>query len=724
MECSDLVVEGNSTSSQFLYVLTSGIGDVAGVQFGLEYPASVDVQSWTACTGGLSIPSPAWPDSGSALAITWDPAAEPTSTDSLVVVGYFRLGAGSSGLVSIIPDPRTGVAEHARSDGTTFAFHEDLLAVADVNSGGNGYGPCGSGEGMGGGGSVSEGLPVPLGVPLVVREPLISSSFDCGEPSGGTVRWTRIEDIDDVDGARGIATTGNPSVDPDAYSLLVVRGYLDSDATLVLQKRRESNGLPEWTVNVTAQRVGEFRPRMNLVQVVDNVVYVASETATERIYVGAFDATDGEEVWQTELHETTIDGVDRLAGFGVTDDGYVLVGGGAVGSGGPSLVAYRLDADDGALLDSTTLTGFDAEARDAMLSPTPGGPFVIAGTGIENDIEHSVVVALDPTTLDVDLNVKIAADEGFYEVPYAVRVDLNGNIVVAGEGWESENPFGDSYFFVARIHQDGLGSDFHVRIDDIAGVSPTSRAVDDLVVSESGMTFLVGTVERQIGSSEVDVYRIDSGGTVAWDAVFACEDEYVQGGAVQLREADLSTLVTYSSPDPDATGCCETSACLHAVALDAIDGDLLSSARAVSCLFSGDRPSVPRAMAQEEGDSGVYVSGSVYRGGVMFDAVVGAFDLPLRSPPVSVGEPVAAAQPASFTLSANGVRGALRVLATGDPEVPAVLELFDVMGRRLRAIALAGSTGEAEFRDLPAGVYFLNGTSGAITAHARGVVIR
>ncbi len=85
--CSDLVVEGDASVAQFAFVVAAGVGQLEGLQFGIEYDAAVDVSSWQLCTGGFQVPEDGWPDSGSAIAVTFNPEASTTAEDSLVVVG-------------------------------------------------------------------------------------------------------------------------------------------------------------------------------------------------------------------------------------------------------------------------------------------------------------------------------------------------------------------------------------------------------------------------------------------------------------------------------------------------------------------------------------------------------------------------------------------------------------------------------------------------------------
>ncbi len=53
----DIIVEGDSTVHQSLYVLTAQVPEVEAVQFGIEYDPSVEVMGWTLCADGMQIPS-------------------------------------------------------------------------------------------------------------------------------------------------------------------------------------------------------------------------------------------------------------------------------------------------------------------------------------------------------------------------------------------------------------------------------------------------------------------------------------------------------------------------------------------------------------------------------------------------------------------------------------------------------------------------------------------
>jgi hypothetical protein len=144
LSCDDLVVAGDASSAQFAYVLVSGVEPLAGVQFGIEYDATVSVLSWTLCATGSSIPQSGWPASGRGIAVTWSPPATSGSPDDLVLVGFFTINTGSSGRFSLTADSRIGGATY--SDGTTTrSFDLAELGYADVDSDRRGYNACGNG---------------------------------------------------------------------------------------------------------------------------------------------------------------------------------------------------------------------------------------------------------------------------------------------------------------------------------------------------------------------------------------------------------------------------------------------------------------------------------------------------------------------------------------------------------------------------------------------------
>jgi subtilisin family serine protease len=156
MSCESIVVEGDSGDLQNVYVLTSDIGALAAVQFGIEYESTVHVLGWTACHGAMGIGTPDWPDSGEGMALAFDPQY-PTAPDSLVVLGYFVILDGSSGVMSITADPRTERAEYADADAQVFVFEPLLLGSVDVNGGGHGSNPCGLSRGGDTGGDAADG---------------------------------------------------------------------------------------------------------------------------------------------------------------------------------------------------------------------------------------------------------------------------------------------------------------------------------------------------------------------------------------------------------------------------------------------------------------------------------------------------------------------------------------------------------------------------------------
>jgi subtilisin family serine protease len=204
MDCSDIVVEGNGTTSQFAWVLASGIGEIAAVQFGVSYDPGVDVTGWQLCTGGLQVPSEAWPDSGSAIAATWSHAQVPTSTDSLVVVGYFLVASGSEGVLAITPDPRTGDARYADAGAEEIPIDGGALGAGDLDGDENGYNSCGymaAEEGPGGGDGGEEDGPEEW-VPNVL---LLRLAPEVPMPPRGPVESLGLEDFDELSASHGVS---------------------------------------------------------------------------------------------------------------------------------------------------------------------------------------------------------------------------------------------------------------------------------------------------------------------------------------------------------------------------------------------------------------------------------------------------------------------------------------------------------------------------------------
>jgi len=157
MDCSDIVVEGNSSGYQFAFVMAGGVPAISGAQFGISYDGTVDVADWSLCTGGMSIPEDSWPTSGKAIAVTWPETVFPAGDDSLVVIGFFTIEPSSSGALEVTADDR--IEQAVYTDDATEQHGFSALGVADVDGDEAGTSPCGQeqGEGDSAGGSDDNG---------------------------------------------------------------------------------------------------------------------------------------------------------------------------------------------------------------------------------------------------------------------------------------------------------------------------------------------------------------------------------------------------------------------------------------------------------------------------------------------------------------------------------------------------------------------------------------
>jgi len=205
MDCSDIVVEGNSSGYQFAFVMAGGMPAISGAQFGISYEGTVGVSDWTLCTGGMSIPEDGWPDSGKAIAVTWPETVFPTGDDSLVVIGYFTIEPSSSGTIEVTADDRIDSATYA--DDLTEQHPFAALGMADVDGDEEGVSPCGQeeGQGDGQGGSYSESDPVG-GPSWEANVLLVRLATDQPMPPRGAVDSLDIEAFDELCETRGVTS--------------------------------------------------------------------------------------------------------------------------------------------------------------------------------------------------------------------------------------------------------------------------------------------------------------------------------------------------------------------------------------------------------------------------------------------------------------------------------------------------------------------------------------
>ncbi len=122
LDCDALAAAGATGVDQFAWLVTYGWENIpgwpigpglGGVEFGIEYDPTVDVLSWSLCTGGNEIPQDdengTWPESHTGNAMTWG-SADYMQPSGFAKVGYLTIAAGSAGRLAIIDDPRIGAA--------------------------------------------------------------------------------------------------------------------------------------------------------------------------------------------------------------------------------------------------------------------------------------------------------------------------------------------------------------------------------------------------------------------------------------------------------------------------------------------------------------------------------------------------------------------------------------------------------------------------------------
>jgi hypothetical protein len=96
--CSSIDVTGDNRVEQSIYVFATGVDSLEGIDFGVEYSPSVRLVAWVDCIrGGGTIASPTWPASGSSVARAFGRCESPRGPDDFILLGYFRVQAGSTG---------------------------------------------------------------------------------------------------------------------------------------------------------------------------------------------------------------------------------------------------------------------------------------------------------------------------------------------------------------------------------------------------------------------------------------------------------------------------------------------------------------------------------------------------------------------------------------------------------------------------------------------------
>lgn len=146
LDCADIVVEGDPTSAQRVYVLAAGIDVINAVEFGITYPASVTPRHWLACGDGVTaIAESGWPATGKGIALAWSNGLASDGPDSLAVLGYLEIESGSTGVISLIADPRTGYVSYVDPAEATIIIPAGRLGQADAGGQGAGLLVCNEG---------------------------------------------------------------------------------------------------------------------------------------------------------------------------------------------------------------------------------------------------------------------------------------------------------------------------------------------------------------------------------------------------------------------------------------------------------------------------------------------------------------------------------------------------------------------------------------------------
>ena len=134
--CADLVSDP-VPGGAFVWVVYSHAGGwgngISGAQFGIDY-AGTDVQAWGLCTGGAEIPEDGWPAAGTGNAATWSGGCyNPAAGNARV--GFFTVGDGANGSMSVIPDPRINDTQYSDCDTNLFSTCVQNLGSADLAGG-------------------------------------------------------------------------------------------------------------------------------------------------------------------------------------------------------------------------------------------------------------------------------------------------------------------------------------------------------------------------------------------------------------------------------------------------------------------------------------------------------------------------------------------------------------------------------------------------------------
>lgn len=231
LSCGTLDVEGNPASVQRAYVLISDVTELRGVQFGVTYPATVNVLYWQDCGGALSI-GDSWPASGGGIAMTWVDAIPGRGLDDMAILGFFEIGVDSHGVMEVTADPRTDDAAYVDADLSTHVISSEQLGRADTGGEGGGMAHCGAPEwpgglGLPGGSAGGSGGPLELGGASFVVAKFakgivhLPPEADCGSVDGASISSADVDSIlryHEVTELVKAAPSFNPATDRTAVS--------------------------------------------------------------------------------------------------------------------------------------------------------------------------------------------------------------------------------------------------------------------------------------------------------------------------------------------------------------------------------------------------------------------------------------------------------------------------------------------------------------------------
>ena len=149
-------IDVGAFAPNFIWMIISGVpdgsgpgapGGIGGLQFGIEYDASVVLGgSFTLCTGGSEIPQNdaggTWPASGTGNAVTWSGGCYlvTDNPDGATKIGFLPIAPGSVGLIRFIEDPRIGQAQAAGCDAAISRICRQSMGIGDCTI------PSGAGE--------------------------------------------------------------------------------------------------------------------------------------------------------------------------------------------------------------------------------------------------------------------------------------------------------------------------------------------------------------------------------------------------------------------------------------------------------------------------------------------------------------------------------------------------------------------------------------------------